>query len=313
MENKKVVIALGGNALGDNPDEQKAALENAAKSIVDLIEKGMEIVVSHGNGPQVGMIQTAMDELASNNSSYGRVSLPYSVAMSQGYIGVDLETAIKNELAKRNIDKFVTTVLTQVEVDKDDEAFDNPTKPIGRFMDKEEAEELEKKGIKTVEDSGRGYRSVVASPSPKRILELGSIKSLIEHGHLVIACGGGGIPVIKENDSYEQVPAVIDKDNTSSLLAKGLDADYLIILTAVEKVAINFGKEDEKWLDELSLEDAKKYIESGEFGKGSMEPKVKASVDFVENGKDKEALITLLEKVASAIDGKTGTKIVNKE
>lgn len=310
MKNKRVVIALGGNALGENANEQKIALAKAAVSIVDLVEKGMEIVITHGNGPQVGMIQTAMDELITLIPSYGRVSLPYSVAMSQGYIGIDLENAIKNELAKRKLNKMVTTILTQVEVDKNDPAFKNPSKPIGRFMNEEEANELIKQGLDVVEDSGRGFRTVVASPKPQRILELNSINSLLDAGHVVIACGGGGIPVIKHDDTYEEVSAVIDKDNTSALLGKGLDADYLIILTAVEKVAINFGKENEQWLDELTVDQANEYIKSGEFGKGSMEPKVEASISFVSDGDGKEALITLLEKVSEALDGKTGTKII---
>ena len=310
MREKKVVIALGGNALGENAKEQKIALAKAAISIVDLVEKGMEIVITHGNGPQVGMIQIAMDELITLIPSYGRVSLPYSVAMSQGYIGIDLENAIKNELAKRKLNKMVTTILTQVEVDKNDLAFKNPSKPIGRFMNEEEANELRKQGLDVVEDSGRGFRTVVASPKPKRILELNSINSLLDAGHVVIACGGGGIPVIKNDDTYEEVSAVIDKDNTSALLGKGLDADYLIILTAVEKVAINFGKENEQWLDELTVDQAAEYIKNGEFGKGSMEPKVEASISFVRDGDGKEALITLLEKVSEALAGKTGTKIV---
>ena len=310
MKNKRVVIALGGNALGENANEQKIALAKAAVSIVDLVEKGMEIVITHGNGPQVGMIQTAMDELITLIPSYGRVSLPYSVAMSQGYIGIDLENAIKNELAKRKLNKMVTTILTQVEVDKNDPAFKNPSKPIGRFMNEEEANELRKQGLDVVEDSGRGFRTVVASPKPQRILELNSINSLLDAGHVVIACGGGGIPVIKNDDTYEEVSAVIDKDNTSALLGKGLDADYLIILTAVEKVAINFGKENEQWLDELTVDQANEYIKTGEFGKGSMEPKVEASISFVSDGDGKEALITLLEKVSVALDGKTGTKII---
>lgn len=309
MKNKRVVVALGGNALGKNSDEQKIALQKAAKAVVDLVEKGMDIVITHGNGPQVGMIQTAMDELATNYSSYSRVSLPYSVAMSQGYIGIDLENAIKNELEKRNVKKMVTTVLTQVEVDKDDDAFKNPTKPIGRFMTEQEAKDLEKQAIKTVEDSGRGYRIVVASPKPQRILELGSIKALLDAGHLVIAGGGGGIPVTHIDGKYEGISAVIDKDNTSALLGAGVEADYLVILTAVEKVAINFGKENEKWLDKLSVDEAMTYIQSGEFGKGSMEPKVLASINFVKDGEGKSALITLLEKVADGLDGKTGTVI----
>ncbi|MDO5026330.1 MAG: carbamate kinase [Tissierellia bacterium] len=311
MKKEKVVIALGGNALGNNKKEQILALENAASSIVDLIEEGIDLVITHGNGPQVGMIQTAMDELSLKMPSYGKIPLTSSVAMSQGYIGMDLENAIRRQLSKRDIDKEVTTVLTQVEVLEDDKAFKNPSKPIGRFMDKAEAEKLEKDGFNLIEDSGRGYRIVVASPTPKKIVELKAIDNLLKAGHVVIACGGGGIPVINKDGNLNEVDAVIDKDNTSSLLARGLDADKLIILTAVEKVAINFGKTNEKWLDTLTIDQAKTYIEEGQFGKGSMEPKVAASLDFVNNTRGKEALITELKKVKEALAGKTGTRISN--
>ena len=253
MEKKKVVIALGGNALGKDIEEQKEAVANTAKVIVDLAEQGLDIIVTHGNGPQVGMIQNAMDNLIVMQQNYKQVPLPTSVAMSQGYIGIDLQNAIKYELLSRGIDGKVSTILSQVEVDKDDPAFENPTKPIGRFMTKEEAEENEKNGIRCMEDAGRGYRIVVASPMPKRIRELQTIKTLVDAGHIVITCGGGGIPVVSDEEGrLVGVNAVIDKDNASSLLASQLGADHLIILTAVEKVAINWGKENQEWLSDLT-------------------------------------------------------------
>ena len=260
MEKKKVVIALGGNALGKDVEEQKEAVAKTAKVIVDLAQQGLDIIVTHGNGPQVGMIQNAMDNLVVMHENYKQVPLPTSVAMSQGYIGIDLQNAIKYELYSRNIDGKVSTILSQVEVDKNDPAFENPTKPIGRFLTKEEAEENEANGVRCMEDAGRGYRVVVASPMPQRIRELETIKTLVNAGHIVITCGGGGIPVISENGKLVGVNAVIDKDNASSLLAAQLGADYLVILTAVEKVAINFGKENQEWLSDLTVEQAKEYI-----------------------------------------------------
>ncbi len=309
MEKKKVVIALGGNALGNDIDEQKEAVAKTAKVIVDLAEQGLDIIVTHGNGPQVGMIQNAMDNLAVTNENYKQIPLPTSVAMSQGYIGIDLQNAIKYELYERQIDGKVSTILSQVEVDKEDPAFLNPSKPIGRFLTKEEAEKMEAKGIHCMEDAGRGYRIVVASPMPGRIRELETIKSLVQAGHIVITCGGGGIPVVNENGKLVGCNAVIDKDNASSLLASQLGADFLVILTAVEKVAINFGKENEEWLSDLTVEEAEKYIEEDQFAKGSMLPKVEAAIRFAKSGEGRATLITLLEKAADGIAGKTGTVI----
>ena len=245
---KKIVIALGGNALGSNLEEQMAAVKSTAKAIVDLIEEGNEVVVSHGNGPQVGMINIAMSELHKNNPKYSSCPMSVCVAMSQGYIGYDLQNALREELLNRNINKNVSTIITQVEVDPNDKAFKNPTKPIGSFMTKEEADIAIKSGKNVVEDSGRGYREVVASPKPVSIIEIETIKALVNSGQVVIACGGGGIPVMKEGNHLKGASAVIDKDFASCTLAKELDADCLIILTAVEKVAINFGKPNEKWL-----------------------------------------------------------------
>ena len=307
MEKKKVVIALGGNALGKDVEEQKEAVAKTAKVIVDLAQQGLDIIVTHGNGPQVGMIQNAMDNLVVMHENYKQVPLPTSVAMSQGYIGIDLQNAIKYELYSRNIDGKVSTILSQVEVDKNDPAFENPTKPIGRFLTKEEAEENEANGVRCMEDAGRGYR--VASPMPQRIRELETIKTLVNAGHIVITCGGGGIPVISENGKLVGVNAVIDKDNASSLLAAQLGADYLVILTAVEKVAINFGKENQEWLSDLTVEQAKEYIAEEQFAKGSMLPKIEAAIRFAESGEGRRTLITLLDKAAEGIAGKTGTVI----
>ncbi len=310
MDKKKVVIALGGNALGKDIEEQKEAVAKTAKVIVDLAQQGLDIIVTHGNGPQVGMIQNAMDNLIVMQQNYKQVPLPTSVAMSQGYIGIDLQNAIKYELLSRNIDGKVSTILSQVEVDPKDPAFDNPTKPIGRFLTKEEAEENEANGIRCMEDAGRGYRIVVASPMPKRIRELETIKTLVGAGHIVITCGGGGIPVISDEDGrLVGVNAVIDKDNASSLLAAQLGADHLVILTAVEKVAINWGKENQEWLSDLTVEQAKEYIAQEQFAKGSMLPKVEAAIRFAESGEGRHALITLLDKAAAGIAGETGTVI----
>ena len=309
MEKKKVVIALGGNALGKDVEEQKEAVAKTAKVIVDRAQQGLDIIVTHGNGPQVGMIQNAMDNLVVMHENYKQVPLPTSVAMSQGYIGIDLQNAIKYELYSRNIDGKVSTILSQVEVDKNDPAFENPTKPIGRFLTKEEAEENEANGVRCMEDAGRGYRVVVASPMPQRIRELETIKTLVNAGHIVITCGGGGIPVISENGKLVGVNAVIDKDNASSLLAAQLGADYLVILTAVEKVAINFGKENQEWLSDLTVEQAKEYIAEEQFAKGSMLPKIEAAIRFAESGEGRRTLITLLDKAAEGIAGKTGTVI----
>ena len=309
MEKKKVVIALGGNALGKDVEEQKEAVAKTAKVIVDLAQQGLDIIVTHGNGPQVGMIQNAMDNLVVMHENYKQVPLPTSVAMSQGYIGIDLQNAIKYELYNRNIEGKVSTILSQVEVDKNDPAFENPTKPIGRFLTKEEAEENEANGVRCMEDAGRGYRVVVASPMPQRIRELETIKTLVNAGHIVITCGGGGIPVISENGKLVGVNAVIDKDNASSLLAAQLGADYLVILTAVEKVAINFGKENQEWLSDLTVDQAQEYIAEEQFAKGSMLPKIEAAIRFAESGEGRRTLITLLDKAAEGIAGKTGTVI----
>ncbi len=309
MEKKRIVIALGGNALGTNLHEQMLAVRETANAIVDLVEEGHEVVISHGNGPQVGMIQKAMDALAKNEPQYDRVPLSVCVAMSQGYIGYDLQNALRETLLERNITKPVSTIITQVVVDEKDEAFENPTKPIGSFMTKEEAEELMETGVNVVEDAGRGYRRVVASPKPVGIVEIETIKTLLDSGQIVIAGGGGGIPVMEQGNRLKGAKAVIDKDFASSKLARLLDADCLIILTAVEKVAINFRKPDELWLSTLSIDEAKTYMDEGHFTPGSMLPKIQAAVEFAESSNDRFALITLLEKAKEGIAGETGTVI----
>ena len=299
----RIVIALGGNALGNTLEEQMKSVKSTSKSIVDLIESGNHVVITHGNGPQVGMINSAME-----CAKKAEMPLTMCVAMSQGYIGYDLQNAIREELLSRNLKIPVTTLITQTLVDSNDSAFLNPTKPIGRFYSKEDAEKLEKTGVVMKEDSGRGYRQVVCSPKPVDIIEKETILELVSAGEVVIAGGGGGIPVIQtENNHLKGVSAVIDKDFVAALLAKEIDADSLIILTAVEKVALNFGKPDVKWLDSLTVEEAKKYIEEGQFAQGSMLPKVQAALEFVSSGQGRTAIITLLDKVHEGILGKTGT------
>ena len=311
MEKKKVVIALGGNALGKDVEEQKEAVAKTAKVIVDLAQQGLDIIVTHGNGPQVGMIQKAMTALHKQDPEhYELCPLSVCTAMSQGYIGLDLQRALRNELEKCGILKSITTILTQVEVNPNDDAFKNPSKPIGAYVTEAEAEVLRKeRGFEFAEDAGRGIRRVVPSPKPQQILELESIRKMVEDGQIVIACGGGGVPVVKEEDGYFGTEAIIDKDFASEKLAEELNADYLIILTAVEKVAIGYGTPREKWLDHMSVKEAEFYIEDGQFAPGSMLPKVEAAVAFAKSGHGRKALITLLEKAEEGIEGRTGTEI----
>ena len=309
---KRIVIALGGNALGNNLPEQMTAVRQTAKAIADLIQEGHEVILSHGNGPQVGMIQKAMQELTrSDPEKYIPCPLSVCVAMSQGYIGYDLQNALREELLDRDIQKGVATVLTQVEVDRSDPAFQSPTKPIGAFMTKEEADRMvAERGYTVMEDAGRGYRRVVASPKPKSIVEIQSIRDMAAAGLVVVACGGGGIPVYATQGHHlKGAPAVIDKDFASCVLAQQVQADTLIILTAVEKVAINFGKPDQKWLDTLTPEEAEVYMGQGHFAPGSMLPKVQAAVEFARSAPGRSALITLLEKAKDGVAGKTGTVI----
>lgn len=310
MDKKRIVIALGGNALGKDLPEQYLAVQETSRAIADLVEEGDEVIISHGNGPQVGMINNAMAAYSKTDPSHPAITpLSVCVAMSQAYIGYDLQNALKEELLNRKIKKNVATVITQVRVDEDDPAFSHPTKPIGYFMTKEEAAEAEKKGMHVVEDAGRGYRRAVASPRPKEIIEIETVKDLLEAGEIVIASGGGGIPVIRQGNHLKGVGAVIDKDHASCLLARQLDADLLIILTAVEKIALHFGTPKETWLDEISVEEARRYAAKGHFAPGSMLPKVQAAVQFARSAPGRSALITLLEKAKDGVSGKTGTVI----
>lgn len=307
---KKVVIALGGNALGNTLSEQMMAVKSTANAIVDLVEEGCQVVVTHGNGPQIGMINNAMAALSRENAQQPNTPLSVCVAMSQAYIGYDLQNALRETLLNRNItDMPVVTVVTQVLVDEEDPGFLNPTKPIGHFMTKEEADFAEQNYDYVVkEDSGRGYRRVVASPKPQEIVELSAIKDFAEKG-MVIACGGGGIPVVRNGNHLSGASAVIDKDQTSALLAENIDADFLIILTAVEKVAIHFGKENQQELDAMTVEKAQQYMAEGEFPAGSMGPKVEAAIQFAASKPGRVSLITLLEKAKEGILGNTGTRI----
>ena len=306
---KRIVIALGGNALGNNLPEQMAAVKHTARAIVDLIEEGHQVVVAHGNGPQVGMINVAMTTLSREDPTHPMAPMSVCTAMSQGYIGYDLQNSLREELLNRGMHKAVATILTQVEVNPDDPAFQHPTKPIGTFMTEDEAEEMRRRGNAVMEDAGRGWRRCVASPRPVSIIEIETIRTMVDAGQIAIAVGGGGIPVIREGNHLRGAGAVIDKDFASELLAEELDADSLIILTAVEKVAVNFGKPDQRWLDALTPEQARKYEAQGQFAPGSMLPKVQAAVKFAESKPGRTALITLLEKAKDGISGKTGTSI----
>ena len=297
---KRIVIALGGNALGSTAAEQLALVSKTAKAIVDLIAEGNEVVIAHGNGPQVGMINLGLSTAAEAGAIKADMPFPECGAMSEGYIGYHLQQAIGNELTARGIRKPVATIVTQTVVSQDDPAFQNPTKPVGAFYDKETADRIAaEKGYTMVEDAGRGYRQVVPSPKPFDIVEAESIKALFNAGHVVIAVGGGGIPVVRKDGRHFG----------SELLAELLDADVLVILTAVEQVAINFNKPDQKGLDDLTPAQAKVYMDENQFAKGSMLPKVQAAVKFAESKAGRTALITLLEKAKDGIEGKTGTRV----
>lgn len=307
---KKIVIALGGNALGSNAKEQLELVKNTASSIVKLVKDGNDVIIAHGNGPQVGMINLAMEYSSNNGGNTPAMPFPECGAMSQGYIGYHLQQSIQKELKDNGLNKPCATIVTQVIVDENDDAFKNPTKPIGSFYSEEEAKKImEETGYTFVEDAGRGYRRVVASPKPVDIVELDVVEQLVDNGTVVITVGGGGIPVIKKGNELEGVPAVIDKDRSSAKLASLLKADVLLILTAVEKVSINFNKPDQLDLSELTLNEANKYIAEGQFAKGSMLPKVEACMDFINGNPEGTAIITSLDKALDAIHGDTGTII----
>ena len=308
----RIVIALGGNALGNTPEEQLDKVANAAKSIVGFVKEGHEVIIGHGNGPQVGMINNAMDFSNKNGGKTPTMPFPECGAMSQGYIGYHLQNAILKEATKQGINKNVLTVVTQVEVSKDDKAFANPTKPIGSFVSEEEAKAImaQKPEQTFKEDSGRGWRRVVPSPLPIDIVEKDAILQLVKNNNIVIACGGGGIPVVKNNKGdYTGVAAVIDKDFASEKLAELVDADYLFILTAVDRVCINFNKPDQKELKEITIEEAEKLESEGHFAPGSMLPKVIACKMFASSKQGRKAVIVSLENAAKAMTGESGTII----
>ncbi|MBQ6236270.1 MAG: carbamate kinase [Clostridia bacterium] len=306
---KKLVIALGGNALGNTPYEQLRLVTETAKPIVDLIEAGNQVVIAHGNGPQVGMINLAMSTAAAAKAIKSDMPFPECGAMSQGYIGYHLQNSIQNELKARGIQKNVATVVTQVLVDENDPAFSHPTKPIGAFYSKEEAERIAaEKGYTMIEDAGRGYRQVVPSPKPVDVVEKEMVNTLIDAGHVVITVGGGGIPVIEKDGKLLGVPAVIDKDFASAKLAELVHADALVILTAVDRVAINWGKPDQQSLERMTCAEAEQYCKEGHFAPGSMLPKVQAAMSFAKTGG--EAIIASLENAAAALRGESGTKVV---
>lgn len=304
----KLVVALGGNALGKTPQEQKSIVKSTASAIADIIAQGHQVVLTHGNGPQVGMINLAFDT-ASKVADVPLMPFAECGAMSQGYIGYHLQSALSAELSRRSIAKTVVSVVTQVVVDANDDGFSNPTKPIGNFYEKSQADVLSQKGY-TMKDFGvKGWRRVVASPIPQDIVEKSAIASLIDNGFVVITVGGGGIPVVKNVNAYDGVAAVIDKDYASALLAKQINADKLVILTAIDKVCVDFGLPSQRELDGISVAQAKEFAAQGQFGKGSMLPKVNAAVDFVEYNHKGQAIIASLDKCSLALNNQSGTII----
>ena len=306
----KIVIALGGNALGNTPKEQHELVKETAKPLVDLIAEGHQLIIAHGNGPQVGMINNAMDA-ASRLVNTPEMPLPECGAMSQGYIGYHLQNAIREELRHRQINKDVVSLVTQVVVDEHDPAFAHPTKPVGQFYSEEQAKDLaDAKGWQMVEDSGRGYRRVVPSPKPVDVVEKDVVKTLSDQGVVVITVGGGGIPVVRRGDALDGVPAVIDKDFASAKIAELVDADYLFILTAVDRVMINYNKPNQKALEQITVAEAYQYIDEKHFAPGSMLPKVQAAIQFVDGNPKRTAIIAALDKAKAAIQGASGTKII---
>lgn len=310
MKKERFVIALGGNALGNTLKEQAVAVRGAAQAIADLIEAGHEVVIAHGNGPQVGALVLALEAAGKTEAKTEHFPLNVCIAMTQGYIGVDLQNTLREELLDRGIDKPVVTVVTQIVVDENDPAFLDPTKPIGAFYSEAEACEMEAKGYPMKEDAGRGYRRVVASPKPIDIVEKRTVEALLRAGQVPIATGGGGVPVKQMAGNHlEGIPAVVDKDFASAKLAEIIGADALVILTAVEKACLNFNTPEEVGLDQLNPEMAAKYIAEGHFAPGSMLPKMEAALQFAKSGPNRRALITLLSKAKEGIEGKTGTTI----
>ena len=307
---KRIVIALGGNALGNTPQEQLELVKHTAACIVDMVAEGNNVIVTHGNGPQVGMINNAFAFASQHDEKTPEMPFPEAGAMSQGYIGYQLSQAILNELRRRGIMRSTANVVTQTVVYPDDPAFQNPTKPVGAFLTEEEAKaKAAETGYTFKEDAGRGWRQVVASPKPRRIVESDAIQDLFDDGYIVVCTGGGGVPVFERNDTYEGVPAVIDKDRSAAMMASTFKADMLVILTAVEKVAINFNTPEQADIDTMDIAQAQEYIEQGQFAPGSMLPKVEACLEYVEEYPQGKALITSLDKAKDAINGLTGTTI----
>lgn len=310
MSKKRLVVALGRNAFGDTFPEQQKAVKKAAKAIADLVEENYDIVITHSNGPQVGMFHTAMAEFSRLDSKYTVAPMSVCSALSQGYIGYDLQNIIRTELLNRGIFKPVTTLITQVKVDPFDKAFSNPTKIIGRYMTESESNEEKKKGNYVVQEEGKGYRRIIAAPKPKEIYEIDAIKALLDANQLVIAGGGGGIPVLEQGTVLKGASAIIEKDDTSELLAEEINADVLLFLTGIDKIYLNYNQADEQPLDTITLEEAKRYLNDNEFKAGSMLPKVEASVKFIESKPGRTAIVTHIDHALSALLGKTGTHIV---
>lgn len=309
MQNKKVVVALGHSAFGKTFPEQQEAIKNAAVAIADLVEAKYDVVITHSNAPQVGMIHTAMTEYSRLDNNQTVAPMSICSAMSQGYIGYDLQNAIRTELLNRGIYKTVSTIITQVRVDTFDPAFHNPTKVIGRIMSEEEAKEEEQKGNYVIPE-GDGFRRIIAAPKPIDIYEIDAIRALLDAGQVVIACGGGGIPVLEQGTKLKGASAVIEKDLVSAKMAELLNVDTLLLLTGVDHVFLNFGSDNETPLETVTLEDVKNYMNEGHFTAGSMQPKVEAAINFVSTNPEHTAIISNLDKAKSAIKGKTGTHFV---
>lgn len=309
MAKKRIVMALGHRALGTNLPEQKAAVKDTAKMVADFIQEGWQVALVHSNAPQVGMIHTAMNEFGKLHDGYSMAPMSVCSAMSQGYIGYDLQNGIRSEMVRRGIYKPVSTVLTQVTVDTYDEAFYTPAKKIGRYMSAEEAAEEEAKGNYVVEDQKKGFRRIVASPKPVAIVEIDAIKALMDADQIVISCGGGGIPVMEQGCNLKGASAIIEKDLASGLLAKELDADVLMILTSVDQVTLHYHTPQQQPIRHMTAKEARAYAQEGHFEFASMLPKITASLDFIENGKGRKAIITSMEKARESILGRAGTTI----
>ena len=309
MKRKKIVVALGHKALGTTLPEQKAAVKRSAKVIADLVAAGADVVITHSNAPQVGMIHMAMNEFGKMHTDYSAAPMSVCSAMSEGYIGYDLQNAIRAELLRRGIFKTTSTILTQVEVDPYDDAFNNPVKLIGRTLTKEEADAEEEKGNFVTRLADGGYRRIVAAPKPQRIVELETIRALLNADQVVIAAGGGGIPVLEQGINLHGASAIIEKDLAAGLLAEELNADTLLILTSVENVSLNHGQVNEQKLGSITVADAKKYIEENQFASGSMLPKIEAGISFIEKGEGRSTVITDMAHAKEGYEGETGTTI----